>query len=84
MPPSPSPLAWWQWLIIALAAVFGGIGAWHLWNWGQTIASGLQQAAPALGAMVGSVGMLFAVLPAMLMMMMFMWMFSTITRVFGE
>jgi hypothetical protein len=34
--------------------------------------------------MVGSIGMLFAVIPPMLMMMMFMWMFSTITRVFGE
>jgi len=78
------PIAWWQLLLLILGAVFGGIGAWHVWNWGQAITSGLQQAAPGLGMMVGSVGMLFALLPPVLMIMMFMWMFSSLTRVFGE
>jgi len=78
------PLAWWQWLIIALVALFGGIGAWHIWSWGQTITGGLQQVAPALGAMIGSIGMLFALMPPILMLMMFMWMFSSLMRVFGE
>jgi hypothetical protein len=66
-----------------LTGIFGGIGAWHFWNWGQAITGGLQQAAPALGMMVGSIGMLFALLPSVLMIMMFMWMFSTLMRAFG-
>ena len=78
------PIAWWKLLFLILGAIFGGIGAWHFWSWGQAITSGLQQAAPGLGMMVGSVGMLFALLPSVFMIMMFMWMFSSLTRVFGE
>jgi hypothetical protein len=77
------PIDWWLLLKILLAVAFGGIGLWHFWNWGQAITSGLQQVAPGLGMMVGSIGMLFALLPSMLMIMMFMWMFSSLMRAFG-
>jgi hypothetical protein len=77
-------IPWWQILFMILVGVFAGIGAWHFWNWGQTITSGLREVAPALGMMVGSIGMLFALMPSVLMIMMFMWMFSSLMRVFGE
>jgi len=78
-------IPWWIWAIIGgLLLVGGGITFYHWWNWGQAFTQGLQQAAPGLGMMVGSIGMLFALLPSVFMIMMFMWMFSSLTRVFGE
>jgi Flp pilus assembly protein TadG len=41
-------------------------------------------AAPGLGAMVGSLGVMFALLPPLLMLMMFTWMLSTFMRLLGE
>jgi hypothetical protein len=83
------PLPAWFWAVIAgiLAgslAIGSGIALWHFFNWGQTITQGLQQAAPGLGAMIGSLGTMFSLLPPMLMLMMFTWMLSTFTRLFGE
>jgi hypothetical protein len=78
-------IPWWIWAIIGgLLAIGGGITLYHWWNWGQALTQGLQQAAPGLGTMVGSLGMMFSLLPPLLMMMMFMWMFSSFTRVLGE
>ena len=79
------PIPVWIWAIIAgLLAVGGGIALWHFFNWGQAVTQGLQQAAPGLGAMVGSLGVMFSLLPPMLMLMMFAWMLSTFTRLIGE
>jgi len=81
------PIAWTTILwIILLGGLAGavGIGLYHFFNIGQTFVSGLQQVAPALGAMIGSVGMLMTMMPVMFMMMMFMQMFSSIMNVFGE
>jgi hypothetical protein len=63
---------------------FVGIGLYHFFNVGQAFVKGLEQIAPALGAMIGSVGMLITIMPIMFMMMMFMNMFSTLMNVFGE
>jgi len=81
------PIAWTTilWLIL-LGGLAGtvGIGLYHFFNIGQTFVSGLQQVTPALGAMLGSVGMLITVMPIMFIMMMFMHMFSSLMGVFGE
>ena len=61
-------------VIAIILAVMGGIGAYYLWQWGGAITTGIQQAAPALGAMVSAVGMVFAMMP-IIIMMMFMYMF---------
>jgi hypothetical protein len=81
------PIAWISILkLILLGGLAGavGVGLYHFFNIGQTFVSGLQQVAPALGAMLGSVGMLITIMPIMFMMMMFMNMFSTLMNVFGE
>lgn len=79
------PVPWWIWVIIgALLVAGGGITIYHWWSWGQTVTQGLQQAAPGLGAMVGSIGIMFTLLPPLLMLMMFTWMLSTFTRIAGE
>ena len=79
------PVPWWIWVIAGvLLAAGGGIALWHFFNWGQAITQGLQQAAPGLGAMVGSLGVMFSLLPPVLMLMMFTWMLSTFTRLIGE
>lgn len=79
------PIPVWIWAIIAgLLAVGGGIALWHFFNWGQAVTQGLQQAAPGLGTMVGSLGVMFSLLPPMLMLMMFSWILSTFTRLIGE
>ena len=60
-----------------------GIMAWNMWNWGQAITAGIQQAAPGLGAMVNAVGMLIGLMPVfllMMFMMMFMNMFIGVFR----
>jgi hypothetical protein len=81
------PIAWTTilWLILLGAtAGFAGIGLYHFFNIGQTFVKGLEQIAPALGAMIGSIGMLITIMPIMFMMMMFMNMLSTLMNVFGE
>jgi hypothetical protein len=81
------PIAWTTilWLIL-LGGLAGtvGVGLYHFFNIGQAFVSGLQQVAPVLGAMIGSVGVLITIMPIMFMMMMFMNMFSTLMGVFGE
>ena len=57
-----------------IALIMGGIGAYYMWQWGGAITTGIQQAAPALGAMISAVGMVFAMMP-IIIMMMFMYMF---------
>jgi len=81
------PVPWTTILwIILLGGLAGavGVGLYHFYNIGQTFVSGLQQVSPALGAMLGSVGVLMTMMPIMFMMMMFMNMFSTLMGVFGE
>jgi hypothetical protein len=75
----------WIWAIIGgLLLVGGGITFYHWFNWGQAVTQGLQQAAPGLGAMVGSLGIMFTLLPPLLMVMMFTWMLSTFMRIAGD
>jgi len=67
-----------------ILAVMGGIGAYYLWQWGSAITTGVQQAAPGIGAMVGALGMVMAMLPVFMMMMflvMFMNMFMSLARI---
>jgi hypothetical protein len=81
------PIAWTTILWIILAggfAGFVGISLYHYFNVGQTFVKGLEQVAPALGAMLGSIGILMTMMPIMFIMMMFMNMFSTLMGVFGE
>lgn len=62
----------------------GGLLVYNLFNWGSSISQGVQQASPGLGAMIGAMGMMFAILPPMFMMMMFMQMFSSMIGMFSE
>jgi hypothetical protein len=79
------PVPWWIWVIAGvLLAAGGGIALYHFFNWGQAVTQGLQQAAPGLGAMVGSIGLMFSLLPPLLMLMMFTLMLSTFMRIAGE
>ena len=81
----PVPWTTILWLILlGGTAGFVGIGLYHFFNVGQTFVKGLEQIAPALGAMLGSVGMLITLMPIMFILMMFMNMFSMIANVFGE
>jgi hypothetical protein len=81
------PITWttilWLILLGGLAG-FAGIGLYHFFNIGQAFVKGLEQVAPALGAMIGSIGMLITLMPVMFIMMMFMNMFSTLMNVFSE
>ena len=64
------------WLPRIMLIVMGALGAYFMWQWGSAITQGVQQAAPGLGAAVGAVGMLFALLPIFFMFMMFAMMFT--------
>lgn len=64
--------------VAAILAVMGGIGAYFLWQWGSAITQGVQQAAPAIGAMVGAVGMVMALLPALMVMVFAMMLINAI------
>ena len=81
----PVPWTTILWLILlGGTAGFFGISLYHFFNIGQTFVKGLEQIAPALGAMIGSIGMLITLMPVMFILMMFMNMFSTLMNVFGE
>jgi len=62
--------------------ILGGTAIWWLWSSASAIQVGIQQAAPGLGAAVGSVGMMFSLMPVMMMFMMFMSMFTTMMKLF--
>jgi len=62
-----------------LPLIFGGIAAWWAVSAGSAVQTGIQQAAPGIGAAVGSMGMMFSLLPVM---MMFMMMMSMMTMMF--
>jgi len=53
--------------------IMGAIGVYYMYQWGSAITQGVQQAAPGIGAMVGAIGMIFALMP-IIMMMMFLFM----------
>jgi len=70
-------------IIAIILAVMGGIWTYFSWQWGSAITTGVQQAAPGIGAMVGALGMVFALFPVIMMMMlmyMFMSMFIGLVR----
>jgi len=70
-------------IIAIILAVMGGIGAYFMWQWGSAITTGVQQAAPGIGAMVSALGIVMAMLPVfmiMIFMMMFMNMFMSLAR----
>ena len=58
------------------------IGSFLWWGWQSmsAVQTGVQQAAPGIGAAVGSVGMMFSLLPVMMMFMMMMSMFTMMLR----
>jgi len=71
-------------IIGIILAVMGGIGAYFMWQWGAAITTGVQQAAPGIGAMVSALGMVMAMLPVFMMFMMFMMfmnMFMSLARI---
>jgi len=59
--------------------ILGATAVWWLWSSGSAVQAGMQQAAPGLGAAVGSIGLMFSLLPVMMMYMMF---FSIFTVMF--
>jgi len=61
--------------------IMGATAIWWLWSSGSAIQQGIQQAAPGLGAAVGSIGMMFSLLPMMLMFMMFMSMMTMMMKI---
>lgn len=63
-----------SWIIAIILGIMGGIGAYFMWQWGSAITTGVQQAAPGLGAAIGSLGFIIAMMP-MFMMFMFIIMF---------
>jgi len=70
-------------IIAIILAVMGGIGAYFMWQWGSAVTQGVQMAAPGIGAMVGALGMVMAMLPVfmiMIFMMMFINMFMSLAR----
>lgn len=70
-------------IVAIIMAVMGGIGAYYMWQWGSSITTGVQQAAPGIGAMVGALGMVMSLLPVfmiMMFLMMFMNMFMSLAR----
>jgi len=60
--------------------ILGGTAIWWLWSSASAVQTGVQQAAPGIGAAVGSVGMMFSLLPVMMMFMMMMSMFTMMLR----
>ena len=78
------PLSIWGWLGVIFGGALGGIFLYHFYNWGQAITKGLEQTSSGLGAMIGSLGMMFTLLPPMMMVMMFGWMMSTMAKIFED
>jgi len=70
-------------VVAIILAVMGGIGAYYMWQWGSAITTGVQQAAPGIGAMVSALGMVMSLIPVFMMMMflmMFMNMLMSLAR----
>jgi len=61
--------------------VMGGMAIWWLWNAGQSIQQGIQAAAPGVGLALSSAGMLFSMLPFIMMYMMMFTMMIELIRV---
>lgn len=62
--------------------VMGGIAIWWLASSATSIQQGVQQAIPGIGAAVGSIGMLFSLLPVMMMYMMLFSMMTMFMKIF--
>jgi len=80
-------MAWVLPIILAnldkiLLAIGLGISIWFATQTLGALTTGVQQAAPGLGAAIGSIGMMFSLLPVMFMMMMFMWLMTSMLRIF--
>jgi len=60
--------------------VIGIFTGWFLFSAGSQVLSGLQYAAPGLGAAVGSIGMMFSLFPMFMMMFMMMSMMTMIMK----
>jgi uncharacterized membrane protein len=69
-----------QILIGVFIGVFGAIGAYHFFNWGQTITQGLQAVAP----LVGMVMMIMMLVPLMSLMSTMTGTLSSVFRGFAE
>jgi len=67
---------------ILFPVILGGMGLWFMFNLGQQVLTGVQYAAPGLGAAFGSIGMMFSMFPMMMMMFMMMSMFTMLMKVF--
>jgi len=70
-------------VVAIILAVMGGIGAYYMWQWGSAITTGVQQAAPGIGAMVSALVMVMSLIPVFMMMMflmMFMNMLMSLAR----
>lgn len=79
MPPIPL----WVWILGAIIGTIGsGLLMYRFWEFSGAIISGVQQASPGIGAMMASTGMLFTLLPSMIMFMMMMWIMTTFARLF--
>jgi len=61
-----------------------GIAIYWMFQAGPAIASGIQYAAPGIGAAVGSIGMMLSLMPVMFMFMMMFMMMSTMVSVFTK
>jgi hypothetical protein len=77
----------WQAILQAIARylipiIIGIFTGWFLFSAGQQVLTGVQYAAPGLGAMVGAMGLMFSMFPAMLMMFMMMSMMTMVIRAF--
>jgi len=66
-----------RYLIPILVGVFTG---WFLFSAGQQVLTGVQYAAPGLGAAVGTIGMMFSLFPMFMMMFMMMSMMTMLMR----
>ena len=66
----------------ALPIVLTIFTGWFLFSAGGSVLQGIQQAAPGLGAMFGSIGMMFSMFPMFMMMFMMMSMMTMIIKAF--
>jgi len=62
--------------------IMGGMAIWWLWSAGQAVQQGIQAVAPGLGMAIGSIGMMFSLLPFMMMYMMMFSMMTTMLKIF--
>jgi hypothetical protein len=67
-------------LVAVFIGVFGSIGAYHFFNWGQAITQGIQAMAPLVGMML----MVMMMIPMMSMMSSLMGSLSSVFTGFTE